>query len=489
MITFYHDIEQNYDSRADIIECRKMVYEFLRLEKKYNIPATYNIVGKLFIEQPDLIDSILDEGQDIAFHSFNHQTDWKPEYYSNEIALCRKVSSIPKGYRSPRSQITQDAVKSIWDEGFLWSAESDKHSEPYYIYKDLVRLPITADDWPLYEGKVTPKEWVQKFSKLIESHTYVAFGLHDFVASFDPGEIIKAWERVLQIAVESQALLVTFSEAADLYKRALVSKYPRSKKNKSGTNKPSLGHSFEKTVTKELIKLNNNVIAFICHGHEEIPFYIKEIAKENRHTIIKSNNIFDDESYCCFILSKEEILNSKLKLNSADLIICDNTMEYQYRSNHLTDCIKKLGKIGATYIAAFQNTEVNIDSLDETIPEITKRHLSLEQIKRWSNQIGPANLFIVDDEIPDNNENKNSSEDKFSEQINIPGKYIKGCILIGKVQYINGIQQKKRLHSLSDVTFRFPSPNLENFRIILEGKKIFFLKPIKKAVKMIQNLK
>ncbi len=50
MVTFYHDIEQDIDSdiKADPEECRRIVNEFLRLEARYNIPVTYNVVGKLF---------------------------------------------------------------------------------------------------------------------------------------------------------------------------------------------------------------------------------------------------------------------------------------------------------------------------------------------------------------------------------------------------------------------------------------------------------
>jgi peptidoglycan/xylan/chitin deacetylase (PgdA/CDA1 family) len=211
IITFYHDIEQNFDSQADPAECRQMVSEFLKLEKKYNISSTYNVVGKLFIDQPDLVDSITKEGQEVAFHSFNHQTDWNPAYYSNEIELCRKVSKIPTGYRSPRSQITPSAVKDIWKNGFLWNAEGDYHTEPYYIYKGLVRLPIAGDDWSLYLGHVSADKWVQNFIKLLKSRTYVAFGLHDYIASADPEKILQAWEKILQIAVESGALLLNLS--------------------------------------------------------------------------------------------------------------------------------------------------------------------------------------------------------------------------------------------------------------------------------------
>jgi len=220
MVTFYHDIEQNLDIKADARLCRQIVKEFLKLETKYGIPVTYNVVGKFFREQPDLIELILQEGQEVAFHSYNHQPDWQPRYYAEEIAMCRTVSPFPCGYRSPRSEWNRTTVKTLWEQGFLWSAEDDRHKEPYFIYEGLVRLPIACDDWPIHTGALSVDQWVQQFPKLLNMRPYFGIGCHDCVVSFNPEERLKAWERILQIAIENQTLLVSFSEAADLFRRA-----------------------------------------------------------------------------------------------------------------------------------------------------------------------------------------------------------------------------------------------------------------------------
>ena len=58
IITFYHDIEQDFDSKADPEDCRQIVKKFLEIEQRYGISANYNVVGRLYQEQPDLIDWI-----------------------------------------------------------------------------------------------------------------------------------------------------------------------------------------------------------------------------------------------------------------------------------------------------------------------------------------------------------------------------------------------------------------------------------------------
>ena len=228
-LTLYHDIEQDIDSSADRDECRRVLREFLALEASYGVPVTYNVVGKLFGEQPDLIGWITDAGQELAFHSYNHQPDWQPAFYADEVARCRRVSSEPKGYRSPRSQWDERTLASAWDNGFLWNAESDAPGSPYFIHAGLVRLPIAGDDWPLHTGAVTSDEWVEEFRGLLGDRGYFGFGSHDGVAAIAPPARLAAWEQVLQAAVRSGRNLLTFSEAADLFRRSALSDYYSSK--------------------------------------------------------------------------------------------------------------------------------------------------------------------------------------------------------------------------------------------------------------------
>ena len=227
MVTFYHDIEQDFDSNADPHLCRQMVKEFLAIEKQFGISATYNVVGKLFQDQPDLIDWISEAGQEVAFHSHNRQSDWRPEYFASEVKLCRDTSVLPRGYRSPESAWDQSTLQSLWANGFLWNAEAEtQRDEPYFVYKGLVRLPIATDDRPLHEGRLSVEHWIQQFAQLLRKRSYFAIGSHDSVASFDPAERLKAWEQLVRMAAENQRVLsVNFSEAADLFRRASLSRH------------------------------------------------------------------------------------------------------------------------------------------------------------------------------------------------------------------------------------------------------------------------
>jgi hypothetical protein len=450
IITFYHDTEQNYDSNADPLDCRSMVNEFLKLEKKYNVSTTYNVVGKLFKEQPDLIDNILNEGQEVAFHSYNHQTDWNSEYYLNEIGLCRKVSKIPTGYRSPRSQINQSAVHAIWENGFLWNAEGDYHSEPYFIYEGLVRLPITGDDWPIYLGEVTADKWIHNFAKILKSRTYIAFGLHDYIASFDPEKILGAWEKILQIGIESGALILNFSETAEYYRRSAVSKYLKSRKGYNNKNKAYFPAPFEALIKKEAELLNDPVMANLYYVNKKIPATISNSIKAIYYIPVDSGIIEDLES---------KDLKSQKKF--ADLIICANCIEYQFRPANLLNIIKQIGKIGATYIVIFPLSEDEDFPSNDSVLDRIKHYFSKDEIQDWANQLGPANIICL-------NDNKNNN-----------------WVVIGKIQNQKEIVQERKIISISEIIFLFPNPFFESIRInieVLKGKLIKIIRIIGKKI-------
>jgi hypothetical protein len=445
-----------------------MVEEFLKLEKKYNIPATYNVVGKLFNQQPDLIERILNEGQEVAFHSFNHQSDWNPQYYSNEIDLCRKVSPIPTGYRSPRSQINQSAVKTIWEKGFLWNAEGDYHTEPYFIYKGLVRLPITGDDWSLHMGKVNADKWVQDFSKLLKSRTYIAFGLHDFVASLDPEKILQAWEKILQIAVESEALLLNFSEAAELFRRTALSRYLNANKIKVKTSSSYITKTLGTIIKREAEKLGNPVIVNIYYLNKIFPISLKEFARKMFSVSIESGLFSDCEFNGSLEMRDDKVSDSKSQKNFTDLIICTNTIEYLFWPNQLAAEICRIGKIGATIIITFPSVCKNISSNNESILERIKHYYSRKEIQEWSNQIGPGEIICMDDNISGNDENQ-----------------VANWVFIGTVQNKYFPSPQRRNILISDGSFHFPNPVYEEIRIFLEilGKKLF--NPVRKAGKIV----
>jgi len=223
MITFYHDTEQDFGIEVDVEACRQVVGELLRIEKQYGISTTYNVVGKIYCDEPDLIDRITRDGHEVAFHSYHHTYDARN--YPTEIALCRQLSPAIKGYRSPKSLWNDATLHALWDNQFLWSAENEPTQEPYFIHEGLVRLPIALCDWNIHSGEMTEDQWVETFADLMDRRRYFGFGTHDCVASLKPEARLKAYARVIEIALQRKALVVNFSEAAHMFRRAALNKF------------------------------------------------------------------------------------------------------------------------------------------------------------------------------------------------------------------------------------------------------------------------
>lgn len=218
-VMLYHDVEQDSDSDADPAACRQAVSQLLALERRMGVSATYNVVGRLFVEQPDLIEEIRSAGQDLGYHSYHHYPDWNPEHYAPEVRRCQALHRGVLGYRSPRSQWDASTVEAMAECGFAWNAESDRQVSPYFIRNDLVRLPIAGDDWPLHLGRVDSDGWIRHFEQLLSERECFGFGSHDTVTSFDPTARLGAWEDVIRTAKRRGADVVDLSEAADRFRR------------------------------------------------------------------------------------------------------------------------------------------------------------------------------------------------------------------------------------------------------------------------------
>lgn len=489
MVTFYHDIEQNIDSHADITKCRQMVKEFLALEKKYGIPATYNVVGKLFKEQPDLIEWILQSGQEVAFHSFNHQSgdEWRPECYSDEIKLCREVSPDVYGYRSPRSKWDDNTLKTLWEDGFLWSAEGDGHKEPYFIYKGLVRLPIYADDWSIYMGDLSIDEWIKQFSYELKTKSYLAIGFHDTVASFNPEKMLKAWERVVQNVVNNKSLIVTFSAAADLYRRAAVARYYtiNAKGWNRGTTSLYRSKRFKEMIRVEAEKLNLPVIADLGSGGGVLSRPLKDIASKIYCVDNSPGMVKDIGSDSCIQKWQGEVTDSNLPDNSCDLIICARIVEYLFCQNRLADEIKRIGKVGATFFVTFPALRETPPLNEGNAPNRIRKHFTPDMIMKWSEQIGPGRLIGIQYETSEPNDFGEEQRYREIENSPPPGILPTNWVFIGTIQNKEKSKSHREIIPISAFNFSFPSERYYRFKQFLKNYMRWVPNPIRKFGKHI----
>ncbi len=458
MVTFYHDIEQNLDSKADPRLCRQMVKEFLAIEKQFGVSATYNVVGRLSQDQPDIIEWILEAGQEVAFHSYNHQSDWKPEYYASEVKLCRDSSALFRGYRSPRSRWDHSTLQSLWTHGFLWNAEDDQRDEPYFVYKGLVRLPIAADDWPLRQGRLSVEQWIMHFTQLLRKRSYFAFGSHDSVTSFKPAERLKAWERLVRVATENHVLSVTFSEAADLFRRAALARHYCLTAADGNKANPDLYRTkrFRELIRIEAKWLNQPVVADLGSGRGVLSAQLADVAKTIYCVDNARGAVTSVQSDGCIQPQQGEVTESNLPNQSIDLVICDRIIDYLFWPDRLADEMCRIARPGATYFVTFigRNDYDPPHTHEGSTPDRIRHYFTPEEIQAWARRVGPGRLVGIQHDVREP-ERLGAEEDYQKIERNPPdGDVATDWVFIGTVTQEPAMDRTHRTIPLA--AFRFP---------------------------------
>jgi peptidoglycan/xylan/chitin deacetylase (PgdA/CDA1 family) len=105
-----------------IAQEQKMIKKILKLLKKYKITATWAVVGRLFIENPELIKLIKQDKQEIASHSFSHpdfsriSAKVARQEFSNSVKTANKLKIKLKYFVFPFNRVNHAGLLN--DYGF-----------------------------------------------------------------------------------------------------------------------------------------------------------------------------------------------------------------------------------------------------------------------------------------------------------------------------------------------------------------------------------
>ena len=180
-----HDLEaghghRDYDTKmaagADAA-CAARIDEMLAIERRAGAPATYNVVGLLWGEVAEQIES---GGHCLAFHSYDHTAAG-----NGQLERCRQLDYRAKGYRVPRSKLgPQLSDRELAFHNFEWLASSEHslgHNEPRFE-AGLARLPVSRDDFPLFMDHEEYGTWERGLLERARRDPYTCVVLHDCYA-------------------------------------------------------------------------------------------------------------------------------------------------------------------------------------------------------------------------------------------------------------------------------------------------------------------
>jgi peptidoglycan/xylan/chitin deacetylase (PgdA/CDA1 family)/ubiquinone/menaquinone biosynthesis C-methylase UbiE len=395
LVTLFHDIEQNIDVDADPAVCREVVWDMLALEREFGVRCTYNVVGTLMEQQPDLIARIREGGHEIAFHSYEHQRDWHPGQFVTSITDCRRLNPDIKGYRSPRSQWDEPAMDALWRNGFYWTAESDAAPQPYFIHKGLVRLPIAGDDWQVFRGSLSADDWLSRFAWLLRKRRYFGFGSHDCVFASQPERYLSMYRRLLTLIRDQQIATATCGEVADVFRRSAITTFYQRTAGRwnQSTTRLFRTERYRDIVTREADAIPHPVIADLGSAGGALSKHLADARTifcvdmaEGMLQGITANNVQ---------LVIGDVTDSTLEDHCADLVIAARVTEYLYEPALLLNEIKRIAKRGARIVATFPALTTTPPANEGDPPSRVRKHFTRQEVTAFGQQLGPGRVLGI----------------------------------------------------------------------------------------------
>jgi peptidoglycan/xylan/chitin deacetylase (PgdA/CDA1 family) len=176
-------------------------------------------------------------GHEIACHTYAHEVPTKVDYrkltesVKLSVATFKDMFNIElKGFRSPESKWNAALIEILKANNFCWNAEDEDARLPYNLISggkpNIIRLPVTFDDFSYVSGNVTPKEMLFRLKGLvaegIKKGDFVVIGFHPWIQGMKE-ERIKAFEEFISyLASNAEIALMTLGEVCQWWNKRLA---------------------------------------------------------------------------------------------------------------------------------------------------------------------------------------------------------------------------------------------------------------------------
>ena len=113
------------------------VPKILETLRDAGVPATFFVPGWTVENHPVPTEMILREGHEIAHHSYSHRwidpafPDQEVEEMERGLESLKRVGVVPKGYRSPAGETSDNLMRLLHKHGFLYDSSLQDHINPY----------------------------------------------------------------------------------------------------------------------------------------------------------------------------------------------------------------------------------------------------------------------------------------------------------------------------------------------------------------------
>lgn len=196
------------------------VNQILDVFKKYNIPATLFVTGKILERNIDLVKE-WSRNHEIACHSFTHRfwNELNPEERAKELddfdnLYQRIFQRRPLGFRAPSHIIDAAGLKLLEEKGFSYDSSILPHYPPFKKYRGyqgkksknihftggLLEIPVTGHllGIPLAGAWMRKlPSWLYSLLFLLYRPGFITLNMHSW--DIDDSRFLKKMEKVLKI--------------------------------------------------------------------------------------------------------------------------------------------------------------------------------------------------------------------------------------------------------------------------------------------------
>ena len=149
--------------------------------KQFNVKATFFCIGDNIQKYPEIFNQIIQEGHQIANHTFNHLNGWKTtkKDYLDNVELCKKQiqQSTPESFARTGEAINNQKPK-IFRPPYGKIKKSQSAILRQLGYQIIMWDVLSAD----FDFKITPEKCLNNVISNVKSGSIIVF--HDSKKSF-----------------------------------------------------------------------------------------------------------------------------------------------------------------------------------------------------------------------------------------------------------------------------------------------------------------
>lgn len=147
---FVRDIVQQ-ESQSKVVEG---VCETIKVLDKYRATCTFFLVGELLERNPELGEIIIESGNEIGFHGYDHHPLWDltPRQFNEQLSrfrgLMSKYNYTVRGYRAPSASLDKStywAIEILRKNGYVYDSSIFPAITPLYGVPLAESYPYTID--------------------------------------------------------------------------------------------------------------------------------------------------------------------------------------------------------------------------------------------------------------------------------------------------------------------------------------------------------